>query len=67
MIRKTETKEVSSSTLKASLRLYLDRVEKGATFRISRRGKIVAVLLPCDVFERLMAAIPSGRTAKKPR
>lgn len=56
---------VSCSIFRSKFGHYLDRVERGEIFfRLSRRGQVVAVLIPPDIYERLVSAAgaiqPSG-------
>jgi len=63
--------DVASSELRERTGHYLDRVERGEMFRVLRRGRPVAMLIPSEIFQRLIedflalkddAATPSNRS-----
>jgi len=49
-------RSISASNLKRDLLKVLDNVEKGDTFAVIRKGKIVSVLIDYETFEAMREA-----------
>jgi prevent-host-death family protein len=53
--------EIGIRELKASLRAVMDRVERGETVTVTRRGRPVATLAPSGLPPQLAALVAAGR------